>query len=203
MRLAVPVTADDHAQGPPELPNVLVQYGDYECPYTRRSLRDVEAVRAELGAELRWVFRNFPLTEIHPHALKAAQAADALAHRDGSGRCTRSSSGSRRRWKLENLNRYAAEIGLDTETFAAELAGGLHLVRIRADFDGGARGAEWAARPPSSPMASSTRDPTQDSTFSPPCEPLRRRARTRGCGCCRIVRIANLGEGIKRLARAH
>jgi protein-disulfide isomerase len=64
--LEVPVTGDDHAQGPPDAAYVLVQYGDYECPFTRRSLRDVEVVRAEVGAELRWVFRNFPLPRSTP-----------------------------------------------------------------------------------------------------------------------------------------
>src|SRR3989442_15889095 len=57
----------------------LVQYGDYECPYTRLSTTIVRAIQQQLGDKLRFVFRNFPLAEIHPHALHAALAAEAAA----------------------------------------------------------------------------------------------------------------------------
>src|SRR5438270_488235 len=76
-QLSVAVGADDHAQGPPDAPATLLVYGDYECPYTRKALAVVAQLRAEQGDQLRLVFRNFPLTEIHPHALQAAEAAEA------------------------------------------------------------------------------------------------------------------------------
>lgn len=137
VHLAVTVTDDDHAQGPADAPFLLVQYGDYECPYTRRSLAEVEELRAELGTDLRWVFRNFPLVEIHPHALRAAEAVEAAG---AQGRF----------WEMHallfehqkalgdpDLFRYAGEVGLHIETFAADLARGAHLDRIRDDVDGG------------------------------------------------------------------
>ena len=58
------VSARDHAQGPADAPLTLVQYGDYECPYTRRSLPIVAALQRRLGDRLRFVYRNFPLTEL-------------------------------------------------------------------------------------------------------------------------------------------
>src|SRR5437762_10308890 len=67
--LAVPVSERDHIQGPDTATVTLVQYGDYECPYTRRSTWVVQAIQQQLGDQLRFVYRNFPLTEIHPHAL--------------------------------------------------------------------------------------------------------------------------------------
>ena len=77
--LAVPVSERDHSQGPATAAVTLVQYGDYECPYTRQSTIVVRAIQQQLGDTLRFVFRNFPLTEIHPHALHAALAAEAAA----------------------------------------------------------------------------------------------------------------------------
>src|SRR6266478_3522544 len=77
--LAVPVSDRDHHQGPATAAVTLVQYGDYECPYTRQSTTVVQALQLQLGARLRFVFRNFPLVQIHPHALRAAEAAEAAA----------------------------------------------------------------------------------------------------------------------------
>ncbi len=77
--LVVPVSERDHSQGSATAAITLVQYGDYECPYTRQSTTIVRAIQQQLGDTLRFVFRNFPLTEIHPHALHAALAAEAAA----------------------------------------------------------------------------------------------------------------------------
>ena len=78
-RLTGTVSERDHAQGPARAPLTLVQYGDYECPYTRQSTWVVQAIQQQLGDRLRFIFRNFPLVEIHPHALHAALAAEAAA----------------------------------------------------------------------------------------------------------------------------
>src|SRR5512132_3360495 len=75
--LSVPVSADDHAQGPPDAPVTLVEYGDYECPHCGRAYPIVRKVQLRLGDRLRFVFRNFPLSEAHPHAEHAAEAAEA------------------------------------------------------------------------------------------------------------------------------
>jgi hypothetical protein len=95
-RLAVPVSERDHSQGPATAPIILVQYGDYECPYTRLSTTVVRAIQQQLGEQLRFVYRNFPLTEIHPHALHAALATNAR------------SPASRGMWKGVNAAEYKA-----------------------------------------------------------------------------------------------
>src|SRR6266849_4980978 len=87
IHLVVPVSERDHRQGPATAAVTLVQYGDYECPYTRQSTTIVRAIQQQLGDQLRFVFRNFPLTEIHPHALWPNNAL---------------SPASRRMWKVAN-----------------------------------------------------------------------------------------------------
>ena len=73
--------AIDHVRGG-GAGRLIVEYGDYECPYSRRAYREIERVEARLGDGVRFAFRHFPLTEIHPHALVAAAAAEAAALRD-------------------------------------------------------------------------------------------------------------------------
>src|SRR5712692_6783629 len=75
--LTVLVGKRDHVQGPADAAVTLVEYGDYECPYTGRAYPIVKEVQRALGDQLRFVFRNFPLAEIHPHAEQAAEAAES------------------------------------------------------------------------------------------------------------------------------
>src|SRR3954447_18465653 len=83
----------DHLRGSSR--PLIVEYGDYECPYSRAAYREIEHV--EQVAPLRFVFRHFPLTEIHPHALAASAAAEAAALQGRFWRCTIGSSTGRRR----------------------------------------------------------------------------------------------------------
>jgi protein-disulfide isomerase len=79
--LQVPVTSADHTQGDPRAPVALVEYGDYECPACGLGYPIVKSVQKHFGKRLRFVFRNFPLTQIHPHAESAAETAEfASAH---------------------------------------------------------------------------------------------------------------------------
>ena len=78
--LTMPVTEDrDHIQGPADAPVTLVEYGDYECPYCGAAYPIVKELQDRLGERLRLVFRNFPITTSHPHAERAAEAAEAAA----------------------------------------------------------------------------------------------------------------------------
>src|SRR5579871_5522901 len=61
---------------------VILEYGDYECPFSRQAFRAIERVEGHLSGQVRFAFRHFPLTEIHPHALAAAAAAEAAARQD-------------------------------------------------------------------------------------------------------------------------
>ena len=72
-KLRTPVTPQDHIQGPEDAEVTLVEYGDYECPHCGRAYSIVQRVQKHFGKRLRFVFRNFPLSELHPHAESAAE----------------------------------------------------------------------------------------------------------------------------------
>src|ERR1700681_4207588 len=75
--LTQPVSERDHAEGPADAPLTLVEYGDYQCPYCGMAYPVVKQLQKTLGKRLRFVFRNFPLTQAHPYARIAAEAAEA------------------------------------------------------------------------------------------------------------------------------
>ena len=80
--LKVPVGQDDHIQGNPKAPLTLVEYGDYECPACGLAYPIVKAVQKHFGRDLRFVFRNSPLAQMHPNAESAAETAEwAASHR--------------------------------------------------------------------------------------------------------------------------
>jgi protein-disulfide isomerase len=126
----------DHVRGSPAGPLIL-EYGDYECPYSRQAFHAVEQVEQQLGGNVRFAFRQFPLTGIHPHALAAAAAAEAAARQ-------------RRFWDMHellfhrqkalddgDLRGYAAQLGLDVAAFDRDRASTAVADRIRRDFDSG------------------------------------------------------------------
>jgi len=80
--LKVPVTSNDHIQGDEKAPIVLVEYGDYECPHCCRAYPIVKQIQEQFGADLAFVYRNFPLKEIHPNAEAAAETAEFAAEFD-------------------------------------------------------------------------------------------------------------------------
>ena len=137
--LADPVTPKDHALGSATAPVTLVEYGDFECPHCKRAHPIVREVRARLGARLRFVFRNFPLSNVHPHAEHAAEAAEAAgAQRKFFEMHDRLFE---RQFALEdeNLVEYAKDLGLDAAAVARDLAGHVYKAKVRDDFMGGVR----------------------------------------------------------------
>jgi Na+/H+ antiporter NhaA len=123
----------DHIRGPVDAPVTLLEYGDYECPYCGDAAPVIEKLRARLGNELRYVFRHLPLTDVHPNAQLAAEAAEAaaaqgafwdmhdrlLTHQDALGPL--------------DLHRYAAELGLDVDRFREELRRRHYARRVAED----------------------------------------------------------------------
>jgi NhaA family Na+:H+ antiporter len=75
--LRPPINESDHIAGPADAPITLVEFGDYECPFCGRAEGVVRALRQHLGDRMRLVFRNFPIVSAHPHAVLAAEAAEA------------------------------------------------------------------------------------------------------------------------------
>jgi protein-disulfide isomerase len=80
VELTLPVNSTrDHIQGPSSAPITLLEYGDYQCPYCGQAYPIIKQVQNHLSNKLRFVFRNFPITQIHPHAQHAAEAAESAA----------------------------------------------------------------------------------------------------------------------------
>jgi len=137
--LKVPITAEDHTQGPENAEVTLVEYGDYECPYCGQAYPVVQQVQKQFGKRLRLVFRNFPLSEMHPRAEAAAEVAEFAA---AQGKF----------WEMhdklyENQGRLgealyldlAARLKLSTTALRQALEQRTFEARVRADFQGGVR----------------------------------------------------------------
>jgi NhaA family Na+:H+ antiporter len=130
-----PVTPNrDHIRGPIDAPLTLLEYGDYECPYCGMAYVIVEDLIAQMGDQMRFVFRHFPLVDLHPHAERAAEAAEAAGAQG-------------KYWDMhhmlfqnqENLSDpfllgYARAIGLDVTRFTDDLATGIYRRKVAEDF---------------------------------------------------------------------
>ena len=138
-RLAVPVGERDHRQGPETAILTLVQYGDYECPYTRQSTWVVQDIQKQLGNQLCFVFRNFPLTEIHPHALHAALAAENAAMQGKFWEMHDYIFHHQHTLEDSDLAQFAAAVGLETQQYARDMAHQRSLPHIEEDLEGGER----------------------------------------------------------------
>ncbi len=140
-KLLVPVDPSrDHIQGDPKAVLSLVEYGDYQCPFCGAAYSEVKKVQKELGSSVRFVFRNFPLTNVHEFAMVAAETAEAAG---GQGKF----------WEMHDFLYehqatlgdhstalgYAKKLGLDTQRFEREIAQHVHEKRIKDDFMGGVR----------------------------------------------------------------
>jgi protein-disulfide isomerase len=136
--------AVDHVRGPTSSP-LIVEYGDYECPYSRRAYRQIQRLEGETS--IRFAFRHFPLTQIHPHALASAGAAEA-AHLQG------------RFWDMhdllfhrqkalddDDLRAYANDLGLDVDRFDGDRGSNEVAARIERDVESGRSSGEVTGTP--------------------------------------------------------
>lgn len=135
----VPMAERDHLQGTMAAPIQLLEYGDFECPFCGEAYPLVKEIQRELGERLCLAFRHFPVTTVHPHAERAAEAAEAA---DAQGHF----------WEMhdilfenqdaledEDLAHYAEVLGLDARRLLAEVRDGVHRPRVREDFRSGVR----------------------------------------------------------------
>jgi protein-disulfide isomerase len=135
-----------HVRGGPA-GRLIVEYGDYECPYSRRAFREIERVEAQLGEQVRFAFRHFPLTEIHPHALAASAAAEAAAMQDRFWDMHALLFHRQHALEDDDLRGYAAELGLDLDRFDRDLSSDEVLGRIRRDVESGVATGEVRGTP--------------------------------------------------------
>jgi protein-disulfide isomerase len=138
-QLTPPVSAQDHAAGPGEALVTLVEYGDYECPYCGMAHPIVKAVQRALGNQLRFVFRNFPLAEAHPHARLAAQAAEAAGAQGRFWEMHDMLFEHQHALEPADILAYARSIGLDIARFEQDLEAGTYTKKVRDDFRNGVR----------------------------------------------------------------
>jgi protein-disulfide isomerase len=138
IRLTLPVSESrDHIQGPINAPITLVEYGDYQCPYCAQAYMITKEIQERLGSKLCFVFRNFPLTKIRPHAYNAALAAETAA---AQGKF----------WEMydylfkhgqvvteDNLRRSAANLGLNGARFDRELLDRAYSRHVDEDIQSG------------------------------------------------------------------
>jgi len=138
-RLTLPVSARDHIRGPATAPVTLLEYGDYQCPYCGEADPIVDEIQRQLGDGLRFVFRNFPLTEMHPHAEHAAEAAEAAAAHGKFWEMHDTLYAHQDALDDHHLAAYGAALGLAPAEIHTALAGHAHMNRIREDFLSGVR----------------------------------------------------------------
>jgi protein-disulfide isomerase len=138
-KLAIPVSARDHAQGPKSAPVTLVEYGDFECPHCAAAHVIIRKVQEAMGDQLRFVFRHFPLTQIHANAETAAEAAEAAGAQGQFWELHDLLFENQSKLDLPDMMTFAEELGLDTQRFFSEVSTGVHHERVRADFLGGVR----------------------------------------------------------------
>jgi protein-disulfide isomerase len=137
--LTPPVAARDHIQGPLHAKLVLVEYGDYECPYCGAAYPVVKELQRRLAGKLSFVFRNFPLATAHPHAELAAEAAEAAGAQGKFWEMHDVFYENQDALEAENLLKYASAIGLDLHRFSRELSEHIFIPRVREDFHSGVR----------------------------------------------------------------
>ena len=137
--LKPPVGPKDHMQGPPDAPVTLVECGDYECPYCGEAYPIVKAIQERLGDQVCFVFRNFPLTEVHPHAEEAAEAAEAAGAQGKFWEMHDLLYENQDALEPEDLVQYARALKLDLKRFVLEMREHVYAERVREDFRSGVR----------------------------------------------------------------
>jgi protein-disulfide isomerase len=129
--LAVPVSQVDHSIGPEHAPVTIVEYGDFECPSCKQAAPAVKLLLERFAGKVRLVWRHFPLEEVHPHALRAAEAAESAG---GQGKFWEMHDvlfENQQHLKVNNLHAYAEQLQLDMPRYTAEMDDEIYLQRVR------------------------------------------------------------------------
>lgn len=135
--LTRPVNEHDHIQGPDTAPVTLVEYGDYECPYCGRAYPIVKEIQQRMGDRLRFVFRNFPLAQLHPHAEHAAEAAETASALGKFWEMHDTLYENQRELDDRHLVAYAERVGVDPQAFIDAMTERRYATRVKEDFQSG------------------------------------------------------------------
>ena len=136
---AAAIFGRDHILGPAAAVVSLVEYGDYECPFCAESHRTIKRIQQDLGRRLAFAYRHFPLTTMHPHAFRAAEAAEAAAAQGRFWEMHDLLYENRDALEEGDLVQYADALDLDVRRFRSELGDHTHATRIREDVASGTR----------------------------------------------------------------
>ena len=126
----------DHVRGP-AAGRLILEYGDYECPYSRQALRAIQRVEQQASVGIRFAFRHFPLVEIHPHARAAAAAAEAAALQGRFWELHELLFHRQKALEDDDLRRYAADVELDVARFDRDRVSARVLRRVSRDVESG------------------------------------------------------------------
>jgi protein-disulfide isomerase len=125
--------ARDHIRGPDDAPVTLLEYGDFECPYCGQAEQAIRELLSSLGADVRYVWRHLPLNDVHPRAQLAAEASEAAAAQGKFWEMYDKLLSHQDALTLNDLVRYAEELGLDTDRFLDELRRREYARRVSED----------------------------------------------------------------------
>lgn len=131
------IDAVDHVRGPADAKVVIIEYGDFECPSCGQAYGAVEIMLKHFGERVRFAFRNFPLTEVHPHAAHAAEAAEAAGAQGKFWEMYHQLLTHQLHLKDNNLRQYAAEIELDLQRYDFEMKDEVYRQRVQEHITSG------------------------------------------------------------------
>jgi protein-disulfide isomerase len=137
--LAVPPEATDHCDGPLHARTTVVEYGDFECPACKVAVTTPKLLMERFPNKIRFIYRHFPLQDGHPHALLAAEAAEAAASQGKFWPMHALLFANQAHLEGKNLYRYASELGLDMVRYAAEMDDHIYLQKVREHMEGARR----------------------------------------------------------------
>ena len=135
--LTVPVNATDHILGAAHASVAVVEYGDFECPNCKQAAPAVKMLLERFKGRIRFAFRNFPLEEVHPHALWAAEAAESAGAQDRFWPMHDLLFESQPHLKLPQLRTYAERLQLDMSRYDLEMDDHVYLQRVREHMQSG------------------------------------------------------------------
>ncbi|GFE90497.1 DsbA family protein [Steroidobacter agaridevorans] len=137
--LATPVTTIDHSRGPAHAPVTIVEYGDFECPTCKQAAPSLKLLLSRFPEQVRIVFRHFPLEEVHPHALCAAEASEVASAQGKFWEMHDLLFVNQLHLKSNQLQHYAEQLNLDMARYSAEMDDEIYRQRIREHIDSGRR----------------------------------------------------------------
>jgi protein-disulfide isomerase len=139
MSLSTPITKIDHAQGPSGAPVILVEYGDYQCPYCADAFAMIDSIVKKMGPSLQFVYRHMPLSEVHPYAQFAAEAAEAAGAQGKFWEMHQAIFAHQSELGSDLIGKLARKLGLDMTRFDADQDARRYRSRVKYDFMGGMR----------------------------------------------------------------